>query len=51
MPRDLVQARYTHHKTTYQGVLTPAVIETEMRPHYSEKVCILSGGSDYHTGQ
>jgi len=48
---DGIEVRYTYDKTTYQGVLSPEEIEAEIRTRYSNKVLILSGGSDYHAGQ
>ncbi|MCE1252636.1 MAG: PHP domain-containing protein [Anaerolineae bacterium] len=45
---DGIEARYTYDKTTYKGSLTPEEIEAQVRARYTNRLPILSGGSDYH---
>ena len=48
---DGIEACYTYDKTSYSGTLTKDEIETYIRSHYSDRVKIISGGSDYHADQ
>jgi 3',5'-nucleoside bisphosphate phosphatase len=48
---DGIEVCYSYDKTTYQGQLTPEAIEAECRARYTNRLRILSGGSDYHAGQ
>ena len=45
---DGIESRYTYNKTSYQGGLSPEMIEQEVQTLYGERVRFLSGGSDYH---
>lgn len=48
---DGIEACYTYAKTSYGGSLTPEEIEAEVREHYTNRVQIISGGSDYHADE
>ena len=45
---DGIEASYTYDKTTYNGALTKEEIIEQVRRDYTDKVAIISGGSDYH---
>ncbi|MCL2539335.1 MAG: PHP domain-containing protein [Oscillospiraceae bacterium] len=45
---DGIEVSYPYGKTSYGGTLPIEEIEAEVRERYSERVAILSGGSDYH---
>ncbi|MDF2615047.1 MAG: hypothetical protein K0S71_2833 [Clostridia bacterium] len=45
---DGIEACYSYDKTSYRGRMTKAEIEKEIRERYTDKVPIISGGSDYH---
>jgi len=45
---DGIEARYTYEKTSYSGSMSALEIETEIRKRYSERLRVISGGSDYH---
>jgi predicted metal-dependent phosphoesterase TrpH len=45
---DGIEASYTYSKTSYKGTMTEDAIEKEIIDLYSDKVKIISGGSDYH---
>lgn len=45
---DGIEACYSYAKTSYGGTLTPEQIEQEVRARYTDRVAIISGGSDYH---
>lgn len=48
---DGIEACYTYGKTSYRGTQTPEEIEHEIRIHYSGRLSIISGGSDYHADE
>ncbi|MGI6117055.1 MAG: PHP domain-containing protein [Bilifractor sp.] len=48
---DGIEASYTYDKTSYGGTMTPEEIENAVRSEYSDRVSIISGGSDYHNDQ
>ncbi|MGC4018967.1 MAG: PHP domain-containing protein [Muricomes sp.] len=45
---DGIEACYTYDKTSYEGTMTKKEAEKYIRDNYSDKVEIMSGGSDYH---
>lgn len=45
---DGIEAAYTYDKTTYKGELTKDQIIAKVKFDYTDKVSIISGGSDYH---
>jgi predicted metal-dependent phosphoesterase TrpH len=45
---DGIEARYTYHKTSYKGSLSPEAVADDVRSRYGASVAFLSGGSDYH---
>ena len=45
---DGIEANYPYSKTSYGGSMTPDQIESEVRARYSDRIAIISGGSDYH---
>ena len=45
---DGIGACYPYSKTSYGGSMTPDQIESEVRARYSDRIAIISGGSDYH---
>ncbi|WP_414733685.1 ketose-bisphosphate aldolase [Acetobacterium carbinolicum] len=45
---DGIEACYTYDKTTYNGKMTKAEICEQIKKDYTDKVKIISGGSDYH---
>ena len=45
---DGIEACYTYAKTSYGGNLTQGRIEREVRERYTDRVAVISGGSDYH---
>lgn len=45
---DGIEASYTYDKTTYGGELTKEEIIQKVKKDYSNRVKIISGGSDYH---
>ncbi|WP_303868304.1 PHP domain-containing protein [Acetobacterium wieringae] len=45
---DGIEACYTYDKTTYNGPLSKEEIITKVKSVYSDRVKIISGGSDYH---
>ena len=45
---DGIEACYPYSKTSYGGSMTPDQIESEVRARYSDRIAIISGGSDYH---
>ena len=45
---DGIEACYTYDKTSYGGTLSPEEIEGQVREQYTDRVRIISGGSDYH---
>ena len=45
---DGIEASYPYDKTSYGGTLTADQIEAEVRRLYTDRVSVLSGGSDYH---
>ena len=45
---DGIEASYTYDKTTYNGSLTKEEIIEQVRRDYTDRVAIISGGSDYH---
>ena len=45
---DGIEACYPYSKTSYGGSMTPDQIEREVRARYSDRIAIISGGSDYH---
>lgn len=45
---DGIEACYTYDKTTYRGQLTKEEIIQKIKDDYSDRVAIISGGSDYH---
>lgn len=45
---DGIEASYTYHKTSYKGNLKDYEVEQRIFDTYSDKVKIISGGSDYH---
>lgn len=45
---DGIEASYTYDKTTYNGSMSKDEIIQKVRNDYSDKVKIISGGSDYH---
>jgi fructose-bisphosphate aldolase class II len=45
---DGIEACYPYSKTSYGGSMSPEQIEREVREKYSDRVAIISGGSDYH---
>ncbi|AFA48045.1 PHP domain-containing protein [Acetobacterium woodii] len=45
---DGIEASYTYDKTTYNGSMTKDEIIQKVKNDYSDKVKIISGGSDYH---
>lgn len=47
---DGIEARYTYNKTSYKGNKTVKKIEKEIINLYSDRL-LISGGSDYHSGQ
>lgn len=48
---DGIEACYTYDKTSYDGKMTKEEIETYIKENYTEKLKIISGGSDYHADQ
>lgn len=45
---DGIEACYPYSKTSYGGSMSPEQIESEVRERYTDRVAIISGGSDYH---
>lgn len=45
---DGIEARYTYEKTSYAGSMGALEIEAKIRWKYSERLPVISGGSDYH---
>ncbi|MDO4287819.1 MAG: PHP domain-containing protein [Eubacterium sp.] len=45
---DGIEASYTYDKTTYNGSMTKEEIIDQVRKDYTDRVKIISGGSDYH---
>lgn len=45
---DGIEACYPYSKTSYGGTMSDYEIEAEVRKKYSNRVAIISGGSDYH---
>jgi predicted metal-dependent phosphoesterase TrpH len=45
---DGIEASYPYDKTSYGGSRTPEELEEETRRLYTDRVAIISGGSDYH---
>ena len=45
---DGIEACYPYSKTSYGGSMTPDQIESEVRARYSDRITVISGGSDYH---
>lgn len=45
---DGIEACYTYDKTTYNGPFTKEEIIARVRAAYTDRVKIISGGSDYH---
>lgn len=45
---DGIEAAYPYSKTSYKGNMSDEAIEKEIIVEYSNKVKIISGGSDYH---
>ena len=45
---DGIEACYPYTKTSYGGTMPPGDIEREIRGRYTDRVSIISGGSDYH---
>ena len=45
---DGIEAEYTYDKTSYSGSMTRGEIACEVRSRYSERLRVISGGSDYH---
>ena len=45
---DGIEACYPYSKTSYGGSLTPDQIEREVRARYTDRVAVISGGTDYH---
>lgn len=45
---DGIEAAYTYEKTTYIGTLSSIEIEKIITQTYSNRLAIISGGSDYH---
>lgn len=45
---DGIEACYPYAKTSYGGNLTQGQIEREVRERYTDRVAVISGGSDYH---
>ncbi|SCP98410.1 PHP domain-containing protein [Anaerobium acetethylicum] len=45
---DGIEACYTYDKTSYSGTKSKSEIYAEVIKKYSDRVSILSGGSDYH---
>lgn len=45
---DGIEASYTYDKTTYNGSMTKDEIIQKVKNDYTDKVKIISGGSDYH---
>ena len=41
-------ACYCYAKTSYGGDMTPDQIEREVRARYTDRLAVISGGSDYH---
>lgn len=45
---DGIEAAYTYEKTTYKGNLSSIEIEKIITQTYSNRLSVISGGSDYH---
>jgi 3',5'-nucleoside bisphosphate phosphatase len=45
---DGIEAAYTYSKTSYDGNMTEDEIEKVVIENYSQKLSVISGGSDYH---
>jgi len=45
---DGIEAAYTYEKTTYKGSLSSIEIEKIITQTYSNRLALISGGSDYH---
>ena len=45
---DGIEACYPYATTSYGGNLTQDQIEREVRERYTDRVAVISGGSDYH---
>ncbi|HNW03970.1 MAG TPA: PHP domain-containing protein [Oscillospiraceae bacterium] len=45
---DGIEACYPYEKTSYKGTLSRFEVEREIRYRYTDKLAIISGGSDYH---
>ena len=45
---DGIEACYSYAKTSYGGDMTPDQIEREVRARYTDRLAVISGGSDYH---
>ena len=45
---DGIEACYSYAKTSYGGSLTQEQIEREVRERYTDRLAVISGGSDYH---
>ena len=45
---DGIEASYTYDKTTYSGNMTKEAIIEQVKADYTDRVAIISGGSDYH---
>ena len=45
---DGIEASYTYDKTSYSGLMSKQEIEKEVRIKYSNRLAVISGGSDYH---
>ena len=45
---DGIEACYPYSKTSYGGSLTPDQIEREVRARCTDRVAVISGGTDYH---
>ena len=45
---DGIEASYAYAKTSYGGSLTQEQIEREVRARYTDRLAVISGGSDYH---
>lgn len=43
-----IEAAYNYSKTSYEGDMTEDDIESEVKNLYSDRMNIISGGSDYH---
>lgn len=48
---DGIEACYTYEKTSYGGKQSGKEIEREIKLQYTDKVPIISGGSDYHADE